>query len=335
VIELRRVVTVGGEDGESLLGEASFFARDSRGRIFTSTTADPSSVRVFDGTGAFVTSIGRKGRGPGEFRWVAGVVVLPADSILVLDWGNRHATVFTPEFAVARTIPMPVQVVQSEYALLGSGFLLLNGRVSTSNGYGSPFHVVWLGTGKVRSFGYDGRVITPRSEKLAMTRAVSGGREPGYFWTAPRNQYRIERWSADGRRVAILERRASWFASYDDDDPSPGPDPETPPLPMLFSLAEDLAGHLWVFVLVADERWRSALVESRDASHGLHYRLRDYHQYYDTWIEVLDPVGASVVASRRLPEAVRSSGGIVFQPVQRSSGAWEYHLYDPQLARSP
>lgn len=59
-----------------------------------------AELRIYDAAGVHEVTAGRRGAGPGEFRQVMGVVVLPGDTILVLDRFDR-AQLFDPrgEFA--------------------------------------------------------------------------------------------------------------------------------------------------------------------------------------------------------------------------------------------
>lgn len=69
---------------------------DSRGRIYVSDW-DAARVSVLDSTGALVRTIGRRGLGPGEFRSLAGVQLLPGDSLLVYDPAAARVSVFPPD----------------------------------------------------------------------------------------------------------------------------------------------------------------------------------------------------------------------------------------------
>lgn len=56
--------------------------------------AHESSIREFGADGKFVRWIGRGGEGPGEFRSIAGVSLLPDGRLAAWDRGNRRITVF-------------------------------------------------------------------------------------------------------------------------------------------------------------------------------------------------------------------------------------------------
>jgi hypothetical protein len=79
-------VSVGGLNGpiEEILEEVSAARRQRDGDLVVADRQG-RAVRVYDGQGSFVKSLGRPGAGPGEFQSPAEVVLAPGDSILVWD----------------------------------------------------------------------------------------------------------------------------------------------------------------------------------------------------------------------------------------------------------
>lgn len=53
-------------------------------------------IRVFDASGAYLRTIGRRGEGPGEFVSLSRVFVLEGDSVAAYDSRQRRVTVFDP-----------------------------------------------------------------------------------------------------------------------------------------------------------------------------------------------------------------------------------------------
>lgn len=68
---------------------------DSRGRVYVGDWF-AARVAVLDSAGGLIGTMGRKGLGPGEFRSIRGVQVLPGDSLLVWDPNAARASVFAP-----------------------------------------------------------------------------------------------------------------------------------------------------------------------------------------------------------------------------------------------
>lgn len=120
-------VEIGLVDGppEYQLHDVTDAARFADGRIAVANGAS-DEIRIYSPDGEFLQALGGEGDGPGEFRHVARVDVLPGDSILALDAGQLRTTVFSPDGTVARTttlerggFPM-VQAIQP----LASGYLV-------------------------------------------------------------------------------------------------------------------------------------------------------------------------------------------------------------------
>lgn len=71
--------------------------------------ADASSeIRIFDAAGAYVTSIGREGEGPGEFRSISLLREHGPDSLVVWDFPLRRVTVIAVADGGARVSRSPV-----------------------------------------------------------------------------------------------------------------------------------------------------------------------------------------------------------------------------------
>lgn len=63
-------------------------------------------LRVFDREGRFVTQIGRRGEGPGEFESIRGIWTFPPDSMGVWDSGAYRLTYFRTDGSLARTVTL-------------------------------------------------------------------------------------------------------------------------------------------------------------------------------------------------------------------------------------
>ncbi|MGH7574886.1 MAG: 6-bladed beta-propeller [Longimicrobiales bacterium] len=90
-IEPEPVVDIGVTEGDEVyeLGLVRSAFRLSDGAIVVADGAS-DELRVFDAQGRHTRTIGRRGQGPGEFRYLAGAYPLPGDSILAIDgYGSR------------------------------------------------------------------------------------------------------------------------------------------------------------------------------------------------------------------------------------------------------
>ncbi len=102
--------------------------RQASGTILVATY-DPIQIVAFDAQGRRVGQFGRKGRGPGEYVDFDDLVVLPGDSLLVLDRMQRRITRLAPDGTVVGTIPLTPPFASSPFDVsvqaFGDGTLLI------------------------------------------------------------------------------------------------------------------------------------------------------------------------------------------------------------------
>src|SRR5688500_15639118 len=112
-------VDIGGDSAPAyLLNAVRGAQRLSDGRIAV-MNGGSADVRLFDSTGRHLSTIGRRGQGPGEFAAPSRVLELPGDSLLVLDNNFRlRFTLFDPEERAVRSYMTPLSL-GSEMELIG------------------------------------------------------------------------------------------------------------------------------------------------------------------------------------------------------------------------
>jgi len=86
-----RIGTLDGT-GPDMFGSISDFEVDRYGRIWL-FEAQAQELRVFDGSGRFVRSVGRQGEGPGEFNRVIGMDWGPDGNLWIADPSNNRLSV--------------------------------------------------------------------------------------------------------------------------------------------------------------------------------------------------------------------------------------------------
>ena len=96
---------------DSLFTQVTGIDVDSRGRIYAGDWFT-ARVVVLDSTGALIRTLGRRGLGPGEFRSIRGVQVLPGDSLLVYDPGAARLSVFAPDSSRAAYVTSLASVLR-------------------------------------------------------------------------------------------------------------------------------------------------------------------------------------------------------------------------------
>lgn len=97
MVSSEAAVTIGvldGRDEYQLVGVSSA-ARQSDGDIVIADR-ETRTVRLYDGNGTFVHTLGTSGGGPGEFRNPGPVIVTPGDTVLVWDASGFRLTRYAP-----------------------------------------------------------------------------------------------------------------------------------------------------------------------------------------------------------------------------------------------
>lgn len=88
------------------LSRVEDLAVDSRGRVYVRDGLR-RDVLVLDSMLDLLATIGRDGEGPGEFKWVGHLQVLPGDSLLVFDGQLDRLTVFAEHYDTSRSTVVP------------------------------------------------------------------------------------------------------------------------------------------------------------------------------------------------------------------------------------
>lgn len=98
-------IRIGSLDGpaEYSFSEINSLAVSRSGTIYVDDT-HPPSIREFDPDGRLVRRIGREGEGPGEFRSIAGVSVLPDGRLALWDRGARRITEYDADGEFTRAL---------------------------------------------------------------------------------------------------------------------------------------------------------------------------------------------------------------------------------------
>lgn len=299
-IVVTRGVTLGSTDGPGIIEHIETrAARDSRGRFILKANY-PSTLSVFAPDGRFLRSLGRAGGGPGEFRGIGSVFVLPGDSLVVFDWESSRYSIFSPQHVYVSSGPLPLTPELSSLALR-SGKFVFNHTLFSPNEIGQPLHLVNREGVRERSFGSPTGVYRPDVPFL-MSRAIASSKS-GLVWSALRTEYRIDLVNPETGSVdRTIRREVSWFPPGMRPEPRTGT-PSLEPTPFIFDIREDEAGRLWVLIAVADPEWRSAI--QAPAAGDRHGTVTDEQRYRDSFIEVLDPASGRLLATVRLPQHIK------------------------------
>jgi len=107
---------------------------DSQGNMYILDTGN-HRIQKFDPDGKFITSIGRKGQGPGEFQYPISLDVDSEGYLYISDSGNQRIQILNPDGTDHKTIQMvkeavgPIKIAKLGHMIMGTG-----GFVSISPG---------------------------------------------------------------------------------------------------------------------------------------------------------------------------------------------------------
>ncbi len=89
---------------------------------------DWAALKLFDGRGTFVRTVGRTGSGPGEFRQVRDVCVAPGDTLIAFEFSDRRISVFDSAGTHLRTALIEGRAGPNP--CLGDGSILVRGEAA-------------------------------------------------------------------------------------------------------------------------------------------------------------------------------------------------------------
>ncbi len=84
---------IGAMDGPAALGRVEAIEVDALGRLYV-LESDEMRVRVFTTDGTLVRTLGRSGRGPGEFENPVGMTWAPDGALWIIDPANARASIY-------------------------------------------------------------------------------------------------------------------------------------------------------------------------------------------------------------------------------------------------
>ena len=94
--------------------------------------AGSHEIRYYDPDGGFMRATGRRGDGPGEFRFLRYLARLPEDSVLAFDRGHQRVSVFDPDgrfVATWSTVVHGAPPFQDAVGVTGSGDVVMRGFI--------------------------------------------------------------------------------------------------------------------------------------------------------------------------------------------------------------
>jgi hypothetical protein len=252
-------------------------------------------VHLFGVDGRLQHSFGGRGQGPGEFGNVQVIRFADSGRIETYDGQNARRTVFggAPKFDVEATHPFPMTLAFTGTLFHPNGRIVVNRNLATRESAGLPIHLLEADGTLLRSFGNEPRELRP-GVSFPLRRSVAwSGSSHEALWVGHVRQYRLERWSVEGRLLEIVDRDVPWFKPWEVDGPL---SPSTPPPPRIEHL-DELDGGLLVVLLMVPTAEPSKGMELRDGA----WRATRVDKMVKGRIEVLNVGRRCVVTSFDIP----------------------------------
>lgn len=128
-VTLQEVLTIGDDEEaakEYLFAGPSHIQVDGQGHIYVADMHQ-ASIRVFNAKGVFITRIGSRGQGPGEFSNISAMTIDHNGDLMVLDHLNARITRYSQMGEQFATYPIPGEsmVIASQmWPLADDGFAI-------------------------------------------------------------------------------------------------------------------------------------------------------------------------------------------------------------------
>jgi hypothetical protein len=231
---------------------------------------------VYDRTGKFVSTFGRRGNGPGEFASaLRGATVVKGDSLWAIDGTADRISVFAPgSRRFVRSFPIPRGL--DSWAAVGDSLVV---AAFTSPAGREVLLFKHSDPGVGRSV-----ILGPGVPESAM---LVPSRSPRRFWHVLPTQYVLEEWSVDGRRLRTIQRQAPWVR----ENATGAADGS--PRARLVSVVEAAPERLWTLTAIPiGGRWRTAPRNESEAVANLAGRFAYV-------VEVLDVRRGVLIHSQR------------------------------------
>lgn len=294
---LEKVVTLGDSTGRGILGNPASVASLESGEWVVLDHHEASVLKLYAADGRFLRTLGRKGQGPGEFEYAGMVSPRSGDTLDVVDIDLLRITTLTARGQLQRTRRVPVPF--TSLGEVGPGRFIVSEMLHGPESVGLPLHVVDE-TRVIRSFGADPPLEDLRNPTVTF-RFVAGAGD-GTVWSAAPGEYVLERWDADGQRLARFERQARWFPKHA--EPLTSAKDRQPPA-RVRGVTVDARHGLRVLLWLPDARWREAFVTGRDPYGRPREVVGDRDRYVDSVVEILDAGTGRMLGVARTDVALR------------------------------
>lgn len=256
-----------------------------------------AGVLVYGADGSLSRTLGRSGRGPGEFQKAVRIAVA-RDEMFVQD-RSGILQVFAPDgsfLRILRGIPPSL----TNIAIAGDSTLVVIASNSRPpGGADRPVHMYHTKAGKLIGSAGPKRDLRP-GQKPSVTHVAAGS--DGSVW-AIQPPGEITRWSTDGTLLTKLRWSPTWLAHVDRSFSGITPDEQS-----LFGRdvwQDPETGLLWVLTEFADPRVEEPFPELAPGAPmpDDYFSPARLNRIITTIVSVVDPVRGAVLAHVRIPGA--------------------------------
>ena len=318
-ITLDTVASIGGLHGQGLgvVTENSAVAMDGRGRVLVSELRE-NEFSVFDGSGRFIRTVGRRGEGPGEYGLGIRQIVVGPRFLHVFE-NHRGRTLLDHDFNVVRTDRFPGQVHPGEAYATALEDVVMMSDIPTPESVGHNFHILSL-SGETMSFGGN----------RAVGFYVTGDRET--MWAQQGLVNRVVRWklSATPQVVRTIDRTVEAFDR--------GPHDRRPGVAS-GGIRLDENGYLWIRWFTPDPEWTEPEVKLQPGQRPP--PLPPDQRIFDDYLDVFDPRTGQTLARyhsdgrTRFVNGYGTSALYVYAIDQNDAGVVYLHLMKARLEGAP
>lgn len=281
-----RRLTIGGP-AFSTGGAGQFIAPIGRARYIVGGAR--GAPEVFDSAGKHILTLGRKGKGPGEFEIVSAVAIGPADSVALLDPLNGRVQIFDPDLRFVRSFTVDQGSVNGGFAWFErSGEFAFTGFRGTKAEIGYTIHVFspeGVHRRSINEVAGPSR-LAAQAELIRLLHPLPNGLLAAVSITGALHIQTID--FSSGRTLRSWSRPADWFTFA-----------AGPFRARVVSMRVDGAGLLWLLIAVVSPRWESGVEPLVIAGREHTYRVTDRNLVFDSVIEVIDLQTSRVVAHLR------------------------------------
>jgi hypothetical protein len=316
----------GGNEGH-IAPAPNIVVRDSVGRYWVSQ--NNNVIKVFDSAGKFVHSVGRRGRGPGEFGAPFPAYTDSAGNVHVLDLEREIEFVIGPDFRHISQRAAPAGGdLASAVRFHGRDAWVINDPMAFGPERGAPIRISRESKVLV-SFGKPHTVQSPNP--ILGTRRLGVDSRDRIF-SAKAYHFELEAWTDSGARIAsfsgpMLNEREVRLAPFNlGENPIPA---------QVLAIQPGDSSRLWVLTRRPRENWRD-YYEARSHAGVQVIQVRNgmpEDSVFRSRLEVIDLRSRSIIARQELPGVFSSfvGDGLLMQSVTTSDGAsriamWQFRL---------